>query len=369
MVNQVIHGTYTETYDLNTSIGELSMLGIHTPQSTSLKKMFKGFFENYKKYKILGCNFNMVCASQQALDPSQIGLEAGQVDPRDVLNPILFKACTGESINALVDQIYNNNLDVDVAAQGERSVSQVLSSASWRDAYYALLADDSWRKSHPQKGLTVMGLKPMVHKVVTTQPFKWVGASAPEDSPFSAPYFMGSSDSETVSSARGMGGPRAGSPGTSATTQANPTVFVSNGLTDMPWLETAVGMQGTITNGSESQSKYGNYIINSVPRVYMGAIVLPPAILQRLFFRLQITWHVLFKDFRPAFEMGPVVMPGGFDSKYPNSEGMISGADGSVGTYFNIYHNATPESKVTNEHSSFTTTETTEVEQIMESVK
>lgn len=69
MTSNTIHATYTETYDLNTINGELSLLGIHTPQSKSLKRMFHGFFEQYRKVKILGCNLKMVCASTQRLTP------------------------------------------------------------------------------------------------------------------------------------------------------------------------------------------------------------------------------------------------------------------------------------------------------------
>lgn len=186
MVSNTIHATYTETYDLNTILNELNILGIHTPQADALKFMFKGFFEQYKKYKILGCNFRMVCASQQSLDPTLIGTGDGQIAARDVLNPILFKACTGEHLNALLDQIYNQNEEQNMGTYGA-SVSQHLDSGTRAlNAYYSMLADDSFRREHPQKGITVMGLKPMVHKVVTTQPFKYTGSTTPlqNDRPF-----------------------------------------------------------------------------------------------------------------------------------------------------------------------------------------
>ena len=102
-----VNATYIETYDLNTAIGEMSMLGIHTPQAKALKNMYKGLFENYKKFRVISCDIAMVCASTQNLTPDLVGMEAGSVDPRDVLNPILFRACTGDTINALVDQIYD----------------------------------------------------------------------------------------------------------------------------------------------------------------------------------------------------------------------------------------------------------------------
>lgn len=367
MVNNMVHGTYTETYDLNTAIGELSMLAIHTPQAPAVKKMFKGFFQNYTKYKILGCNFRMVCASQQALDPSQIGLESGQVDPRDVLNPILFKACTGESINTLIDCIYNRTMDVDTSTENDRSVGQIVTNnQNAKDAYYQLLADDSWRKSHPQAGLTVMGLKPMVHKIVSTQPFKWTGydsGTGEHGLPSIGPASLTSNVPGGTESNSGFGGP-VSKDYANASLVGNQQVFISNGLTEMPWLETTVDRSKNYFNGSAATQKNGKWEINNIPRVYLGALVLPPALLQRLFFRLQITWHIMFKDFRPAYEVGPLkdaTSPYGF---IDTETGIVSNAT----TYFNMYHNATPSKVVVNEHSSFTTTEETEVEVLNEKV-
>lgn len=380
MVQNMVHGTYTETYDLNTAIGELSLMAIHTPQAPAVKRMFKGFFQNYSKFKVLGCNFNMVCASQQALDPSQIGLEAGQVDPRDVLNPILFKACTGETVNNLIDQIYQGGLnDADPNSHYYRSVSQfVTSDNTCKSIYYQMLADDSWRKSHPQKGLTVMGLKPFVHKVVTTQPFKWTGYNDPVPSSVANPdNSIPTASNSTVNSFGGAVTKVSATSGSGAVLTSNPSIFVSNGVTDMPWLETAVDAGIGITynsgSGSSTATVPGKKTITSIPRVYMGAIVLPPAILQRLFFRLQITWHILFKEFRPAWEVGPWNLPGSVSNSLneePIPQGDASGElpDKNT-TYFNIYHNAIPSSKVTNEFSSFTTTPETEVTLLNEKVQ
>lgn len=369
MVMNTVNASYTETYDLNTAIGELSMLAVHTPQAPSLKRMFHGFFENYKKYRINSCSIRMVCASQQALTPDLVGLEAGQVDPRDVLNPILFKACTGESINLLLDQIYNA-ADSELVSPDNGSIGHhATTRASATTMYYQMLSDDTWRKEHPQRGLVVTGLKPMVHRVVTTQPFKWTGikgASWGSPGTFSRPAINASSDPSATLSSAGFGGPS----GAFVTDVTNPTVFVSNGLADMPWLETAVVRDVSVTGdepGDEPISVKAKLMINDVPRVYCGAIVLPPAILQRLFFRLQISWSVSFKDWRPAFEYGPLdSSSANFDpvAPFPGFQ-----SDGTTNTYFNLYHNPTAKStdgSFGKELSSFTTTENTEVETVME---
>lgn len=369
MVMNTVNASYTETYDLNTAIGELSMLAVHTPQAPSLKRMFHGFFENYKKYRINSCSIRMVCASQQALTPDLVGLEAGQVDPRDVLNPILFKACTGESINLLLDQIYNAN-DTELVSPDNGSIGHhATTRASATTMYYQMLSDDTWRKEHPQRGLVVTGLKPMVHRVVTTQPFKWTGRAS-NIAGTSWPAIQGASVSSDGSSSSGAAWGFGAPSGSFVSDVTNQTVFVSNGLADMPWLETAVVRDVSVTGdepGDEPISVKAKLMINDVPRVYCGAIVLPPAILQRLFFRLQISWSVSFRDWRPAFEYGPLdSSSANFDpvAPFPGFQ-----SDGTTNTYFNLYHNPTAKSvdgSFGKELSSFTTTEKTEVETVME---
>lgn len=359
MVNNIVHATYTETYDLNTAVGELSLLGIHTPQSGALKQMFKGFFTQYKKYKILGCNLRMVCASQQSLDPSQMGLEAGQVDPRDVLNPILFKACTGETINALLDVIYN---DDGLATGKGTSISQNVLSADALNMYYKLLADDTWRKSHPQAGLEVSHLIPMVHNIVSTRPFKWTGQYAgniASGETFPSIKNLSNQDPNANAQVHGFN-----APGYSLLAEGGGNIansFVTNGMSSMPWLDTVVPQSRM--EDAEGNMAVGNYLISAVPRVYMGCIVLPPAILQRLFFRMTIVWHIQFKDFRPAFEVGPI----GFTQSdvLESMPNLIEPGD----TYFNIYHNPTPTRGITKEVSSFTTTESTEVDDVLKKVQ
>lgn len=372
MVQNTVHATYTETYDLNTALNELSLMAIHTPQATALKSMFKGFFENYKKYKIVGCNIGMVCASQQSLTPSEIGLEAGQVDPRDILNPILFKACTGENLNEILNQIYG----ADYTSSGDTSsIGQHIdghSAAS--NMYYQLLADDSWRKEHPQRGLFVQGLKPLVHKVVTTQPFRWTGSYSDSEQ-IDYPTISGTLPGQSgTNNASGFGAP-SGQPVEGITRDYAPnitrnTVFISDGTTDMPWLDTT--FSGSVPTSSDtSVSVRSQNLIVSVPRVFCGCIVLPPAILQRLFFRLQISWHIMFKDFRPAFEIGPISQSGG-NVLDPASGQFFSGsALGTpvqyVPTYWNIYHDGS--TKLEKEFSSFDVNGEAEVSQVMENVQ
>lgn len=367
MVNNTIHATYTETYDVNTLLNELSILAIHTPQAPALKRMFHGFFEQYRKVKVLGCNFKMVCATRQDLDPTLAGSGAGQIDPRNVLNPILFKACTGEQINVLCDQIYNKSEEIaPTNAYVSGSVGQHIASGDEAiDAYYSLLADDSWRKEHPQRGITVMGLKPMVHKVVTTQPFKWqVGGGS-----VSTQYGL-SDDPLPVSGGtegrytKNMGS-QSGSKNAS-TDPVNASIFVSNGLTEMPWLDTSYSKVSTYTDAAGQTSNFRkNYLLAAnIPRVYMGCLILPPSIGENsanLYFRIQINWHILFKDFRPVQDLLALNVP---DPINTDEVGIYAeGLDDNEHTYFNMYHTA---SKLQKDYGSFDTAGIESVEKILE---
>lgn len=363
MVNNVIHATYTETYDLNTIRNELSLLAVHTPQARSLKRMFKGFFEQYSKFKVLGCNFRMVCATRQELTPDLVSV-GGALDPRDVLNPILFKACTGEGMNALLDQIYNS-AEAYNPGYSTGSIAQHLDSSSGAiAAYYSLLADDSFRREHPQKGITVMGLRPMVHKVVTTQPFKWsVGPASAAGN--SRPNIDNSTSLPTDDASATGFGSQSGSK-TDSVDPVNPSVFVSNGVTEMPWLDTAFSSVHSYVNGDGSSADPAKAYatIANIPRVYMGCLVLPPSLgtTSNLFFRLQIVWHIAFKDFRPAQDLLPVERPGPIDT---DDQSVDTDLSTNTDTYFNLYHTG---SKLSQDYGSFDTTGIESVEKVNEKV-
>lgn len=343
MVNNTIHATYTETYDLNTILNELNILAIHTPQAPALKRMFHGFLEQYSKMKILGCNFKLICATRQELTPDLIGTGDGQLDARDVLNPILFKACTGDKLNVLLDQIYNRGESTNPGSLlSNASIDQHIDTRSEAiSSYYALLADDSFRREHPQRGITVMGLKPMVHRVVTTQPFGF--SVAPPANNGDEQVSIGAGNAAT---AMGFGSPDGSANANIDFTPVNRSVFVSNGLTEMPWLDTSYTSLTTFSNPDGSgENRIAGNLAAHIPRVYMGCLVLPPCIRMPLWYRMQIVWHVAFKDFRPAQDIMPVAV----SAPYGPESDVDSLSDYSK-TYWNLYHTA---SKLDKDYGSF----------------
>lgn len=341
---------FSEVYDMNTTLDAMTIIALHTPQAPALRKMFKGHFINYKKYKILSANIRIGCASTLPLSPDQVGLEAGEVDPRDVMNPMLFKACTGENLNALLNQIYNKTTErQDVDGNISSSVGEhKITNASERKAYYQLLSDPTWRKAHPQQGLFIKNLKPYVHKVATTQPFKYTGLQRASGAGLTeAPMISGSADPESAGTVNGFGAPSGKEiDANGAFNAVNPSVFVSNGVTPMPWLDTAV----VRTQGSYEDLKLGNTqvnaIINNIPRVYMGCLIMPPAVSTKFYMRMVIDWAIAFKDWRPAYEIGTIENITLLD----NYGGFIDGdTNNEYTTYFNFYHD-TENSKVMEEN-------------------
>lgn len=108
MATNYVTAKYQEIYDLGTQAGKTTILGIHTPYAGSVYNMLSGFFDQFRKYRYKGCSVSMVPAAQLPADPSQVSFEAGSltVDPRDLLNPILFHGCHGEELNEILDAVY-----------------------------------------------------------------------------------------------------------------------------------------------------------------------------------------------------------------------------------------------------------------------
>lgn len=173
----------SETYDLSTKPDKMGLLGIHTPDGKLVYTMWRGLFENFRKMRYVSCDVAMACASMLPADPLQIGVEAGDIAPQDMFNPILYKACSNDSMSNLLNKIYAGGLDEfhldDDTWFNKNSVSAEntpnFDFDSTKDVdqfamYYGLLADtDGWRKAMPQAGLEMRNLVPLTFSLVATQ--------------------------------------------------------------------------------------------------------------------------------------------------------------------------------------------------------
>lgn len=305
---------YSETYDMNTVQNKLTVVGIHTPSRVTLWKLAKGLFLNFKKYKIHSCDMAIACASQLPIDPLGVGTEPGMVAPQDLMNPMLFKAVTGESMNYIIDSIYGSG--GNATAGGSVNEQKLEGNGSSYDpllAYYTLLADNSWRKALPQMGMQVTDLRPMVHDLATLRPLQWNGqmpqimvrsvsgalesaSGAPENAAVvglaneapTGPTGLRLSGSmfEYETEVSNTGG---------NSLAASPVRFISTGSRPLPALDTMNFVSGDVADTARQYNPV-------VPRIYMGCLVMPPAVLQSLYFRMRITWHIEFMGFRPSFD-------------------------------------------------------------------
>ena len=302
----------SETYDLSTKIGKMGLVGIHTPTGDLISRMWPGLILQHKKFKFVECDVAMACASMLPADPLQIGVEAGAIAPQDMFNPILYKAVSNESMNQfqawlnIVQQTegltgaFNQGSVVDVndpvfdssgAKAGTPEPSLIYDQFKM---YYALLADsDGWRKAMPQAGLEMRGLYPLVFQVVSQFGSGPENSSADADANISVPGLRaGSSEVKknpssylgTVSSIqnRTMRGPSMRMPA------IDTTFFTTSALTDEYLVPAGINVDTSL---------------DKVSPAYVGMIILPPAKLNQLYYRLKVTWTIEFTGLRSAVDV------------------------------------------------------------------
>lgn len=329
MATNYVKAKFQEIYDMGTVSGRTTILGIHTPQGDRVQKLLGGFFRQFRKFKYSGCSVTMVPAAQLPADPLQVSFEAGSltVDPRDLLNPILFHGCHGESLNEILNQyLMNSN------TAGTSSVDEVRPTLEESEAgYYSALSDPSFRKFGIQSGAKV-SLTPKVHPLVMTNPL------VPSDAQLN--YYQtvdglkvqgslnGSNTGQVIdmdTSAAGFTGgfrglgntvPLINSQGVSSMIGVSPVMF-SNGLRPLGWLPTTSAppmlKEGEITY-DPTQAAAGTVApvassatigATKLPKLFMGFFMLPPSYTQEMYFRLIINHYFEFKDFTTCLALNP----------------------------------------------------------------
>lgn len=298
--------TYTETYDMNTEEDCPTLLGIHTPIGREPYRFLQPAFDMYQKYKYLGCDVTIVNAAKLPVDPSELGKIEGTnyVDPRDTLNPIMFKGCHGESLGKVLDGMYgglasalfkDTSLDAEVMAD-------VLSNF-----YYTALGDDSWRKSPVQKTLRIRGLHPLVYSLNTQMQL------LPTEGLQSSEYFENSPEHISAVSG-GVQNKQPGNIGSAGATRgypfnvptgafydgtdrswkhAFPVSMFTGKKTGLGWLDTHQIIGQNVEDLTPSTSQ-----IAMLPKCFMGLLMLPPANLCRQYLRVIIRHRFKFARYR-----------------------------------------------------------------------
>nr|WCR62277.1 MAG: capsid protein [ssDNA virus sp.] len=276
---------YQEIIDFHTESGKVSLCGIHTPQGNKPRRMLAGFFTQFRKYRYKGCSLVMVPAARLPADPLGVSYEAGEPgsDPRDLLNPILFHGCHGDNLNAALNTIYKGSFDYQSSAVGMDVVNKSdvpAESIDWESQYYRALSDPSFQKSNVMSAFRKKGLHPLVynvasnHQIVPNENNSQVGQIGVEGGHYA---FMPAIEGQVADS--------------DGTRVAVKPVFMTNRLQSLGWLDTK-----QVINSVASVDP----AITTLPKIFMGLIMLPPAYKTEMYFRMVITHFFEFKQFNTS---------------------------------------------------------------------
>lgn len=261
-------------YDLQTNT-KFGVIGVHTPTVGQLVTKYDGLLRNYKYMKIKRCNVKIACASVLPADPLQVGVTAGKISPADMMNPILYRAVSNDSWNVFINRIYSSGWSGD-SADGIDDAYAGISSTGTEKVYYSLLSSPGWRKVMPQQGLSVKNLKPLVHEVVSVFGNNLVlNPYASQHADYGDDYISGVSN------------------------QGSPTVIgdvntVFRGKTlPMPAIPTTQVLPGASPEITTPV----------IPKTMVLAIVMPFSQLQVMYYRMIVTWDIVFFGLRPATEI------------------------------------------------------------------
>lgn len=325
--------TVSETYDLSTKKDRMSIIGIHTPSMEIIRKSFPGLLVNSRMMKLLYCDVRLACASVLPADPQQIGVEAGDIAPQDMFNPILYKAVSNQGMNVFEnrmhglaragdpDQTHGQSLDKSDVVFGDGASDDF-------DIYYSLLANhQGFKVAHPQRGLVMSHLRPFVYEKL---------------------YNMGDAGSHDMNDLSGVvndttyGIAIENSKDIDYGKALVPVQAFRGRPRPMPAFSTMVMNSVTQNNdvGLGGGTKYQN--TQNPIQCYCGMILMPPSKLNVFYYRLVIRWHIAFFGIRP---INDIVTPGTmrtnasvfYGSDYfplsknaENDQGMVDVRDGNI---------------------------------------
>lgn len=343
MTTQRVNASYQEIIDLHTESDRVSILGFHTPANEQPVNMLRPFWQAYQKVRYLGCSMSLVPAARLPADPSQVSYEAGEqvIDPRDLLNPILFHGCHGDDMGSILNQFYagedGSGTDIERLFSDSMDYNMVQKRIGddfvYESLYYRALTDNTWLKAHPQRGFR-KNMRPMVYRVATNTALNpsSAGSRQPKIAAERTSTWVGVDDGERSVGQRGILGPNTGtstsqmittpSAGLQTTSTSGGNVIVQNpvtfsaqgwmtpGIMPLGWIDTrqvSTGATGYASLTGESEydalalgDMYeginGRYCL--IPKVFMGICLLPPAYKQELYFRIVLNHHFAFAKYR-----------------------------------------------------------------------
>lgn len=312
MATNFASAQYQEIIDLHTESDKVSVIGIHTPQGDKPRKMLEGFFKQFRKYKYNGCSLVMVPAARLPADPLGVSYEAGEPgsDPRDLLNPILFHGCHGDNLNAALNSIYKGSFDFESASIGldqNDSNDVPADGIDWESHYYRALSDRSFQKSNIMSPFRKKGLHPLIYNVASNHQIL-----PNEANPAVGQLVVDAGDFVTAGFNPGTGGGI--SDGEGGVVAKYPQ-FMTNRLQSLGWMDTK-----QVINSTAQSAEPGS---TTLPKIFMGLLLLPPCYKTEMYFRMVLTHSFSFKEFNTSLSL-----PGAVDYNDWNAD-LSSEAAGS----------------------------------------
>lgn len=357
MTTQRAFASYQEIVDLHTEDSTVSILGFHTPSDDKPYVMLRGFFDTFRQFKYNGMSLSLVPAARLPADPSQVSADAGDqipIDPRDLLNPILFHGCHGDDMGAILNQFYAGtgitSTDftrrfTDSVDHNQKSITQVGDQPIYESLYYRALTDNTWLKAHPQRGFRKR-LHPRVYDIASN--FQILPSVTGQRAPVTTGFgFADMGVSEGSNGAIANGNMGAGTttndnfvvsrsqsmtttteinnPDTSEGAPAKITVeqiaathngqaFFTSRTRPLGWLDTRQYMvsstsvnSGALTGDEMGDANQIQTLFENVetvekrtylPKLFMGMCLLPPAYKSEQYFRLIINHSFSFRGYR-----------------------------------------------------------------------
>lgn len=347
----VIKSSISEIYDLSTSVGQGTVLKVHTPTGMNVKRHLAGLFLQYKKFRYVGAKVTLVPASTLPADPLQLGYEEGEptIDPRDMVNPILWRFYHGEAM--LTDSIPRDfptpygslntpGRDYIGTSLDEQHYDNEVDSGTGRDnadlIYPMCLMDPSFKKAGVQSGFSTF-VKPYVYNVVTNQQvlsnqlFDNAGNGVTfqnnkADLAIGDPLYPYYTDNPVLE-AQNEGASWVPDKSVIPAVENSGVSIFTNKLTRLGFMDTVTrvwtGVKSGVVTGSPwpSQFDFGEYPVENasidpmgvsagnfalqtyLPNVPMLYVMMPPAYKTQFYFRLLIKHYFEFAGFRSCMNV------------------------------------------------------------------
>lgn len=280
-----------ETYDLATTRNKMTVISIHTPEPTIIKRNFPGLLMQCKAYRPYSCDVRIACASLLPSDPQGVGLAEGDVAPEDMFNPILYSAMSNFGMSQLEARIaalrYDTGLDV-AGSSVDVQVDNLTTVADEFPVYYGILSNaHGWKHASPQAGLEMNGLVPLVYEVlynVGDQASAVVGDD--DNHNFSFPNRSGGHGVASAMSIRGNA---------KRLPMINCLSYTGTDDTSYPPAQPGFPSTGSIPGNVEQRIPWINAVV--------AGIIIPPSRLHQLFYRMIVEWTIEFSGIRPISEI------------------------------------------------------------------